>query len=177
MVRDLRDEADERPNYYDVVCHFQVLEHVPDPLKFMQACADVLRPGGLLIVAVPSRDSFLSLVENNWLNLPPHHLTLWSDRALESILSNVAISSVEVWHEPVVKNHQDWHRLTMTKAGLMALYGSRSTPVSTKKGVFAEDALSRIPESLHRALFAFGMRKYPKAFHGHTVCITGRKAS
>lgn len=44
VIRDLENEADHRPDSYDVVCHIQVLEHVQYPLAFMQACASLLRP-------------------------------------------------------------------------------------------------------------------------------------
>ncbi len=37
----------------DAVLLMEVLEHVPDPLRLLQECARVLRPGGHLCVTVP----------------------------------------------------------------------------------------------------------------------------
>jgi 2-polyprenyl-3-methyl-5-hydroxy-6-metoxy-1,4-benzoquinol methylase len=36
-------------NYFDVVCSFQVLDHVPDPNVFVEECFRVLKPGGILL--------------------------------------------------------------------------------------------------------------------------------
>lgn len=39
---------------FDLVTSFQVLEHVPDPVKFLRELARVLRPGGTVILATPN---------------------------------------------------------------------------------------------------------------------------
>jgi len=39
---------------FDVVTLWHVLEHVPDPSRSIAACRTLLRPGGLLVVAVPN---------------------------------------------------------------------------------------------------------------------------
>lgn len=41
---------------FDVVCLFHVLEHVLDPLPFLQRCLTFLGKGGRLIIEVPSLD-------------------------------------------------------------------------------------------------------------------------
>jgi len=91
---------------YDVVCHFQVLEHVASPRAFLEACVACLRPGGKLIVAVPAYQSFLRFATNNLLNLPPHHLTHWSDAALRSIGGLLGLELLELSDEPVASFHR-----------------------------------------------------------------------
>ena len=73
----IEDHADQRPGHYDAVTSFQVLEHVTEPASFLRACVKALRPGGRLLLGVPNNDSFLGLLEDNWLNMPPHHMSLW----------------------------------------------------------------------------------------------------
>jgi 2-polyprenyl-3-methyl-5-hydroxy-6-metoxy-1,4-benzoquinol methylase len=47
-------ESTEFPGEFDVVTLFHVLEHVPDPRRTVTRCYEVLRPGGMLIIAVPN---------------------------------------------------------------------------------------------------------------------------
>lgn len=79
------DYARDNVSTMDVVCAFQVLEHVADPRSFLESCILCLKPGGRLIISVPSTDSFLRFAINNVLNCPPHHVSRWSDEALHSI--------------------------------------------------------------------------------------------
>ncbi len=41
-------------NYFDLVCAFQVLEHLENPFYFMRECKRVLKPGGTLLLAIPN---------------------------------------------------------------------------------------------------------------------------
>lgn len=67
---------------FDNVVSFQVMEHVEDPLAFFAGLVDVARPGGTIIVSVPYAGGFVGAQENNYLNMPPHHLTWWSKESL-----------------------------------------------------------------------------------------------
>lgn len=67
---------------YDAVCSFHVLEHVATPVAFVEDMLRCLRPGGHLILAVPSWPSAMTDIPNFALNGPPHHLTWWTERAL-----------------------------------------------------------------------------------------------
>ncbi len=40
---------------YDVILNMEVIEHTADPAQFLRACAQLLRPGGLMIVATINR--------------------------------------------------------------------------------------------------------------------------
>ncbi len=95
---------------YDVVCFFQVLEHIPDVHSFLQSAINCLNENGVLIVSVPNNDSFLSKDDNDVLNKPPHHMGRWdinSLKSLENIFRNVKYqNSIS---EPLQQQHFDWY--------------------------------------------------------------------
>lgn len=47
--------AQRAPKSFDVVCCLEMLEHVPDPEAIINACADLLRPGGLAVFSTLNR--------------------------------------------------------------------------------------------------------------------------
>ena len=48
------EELELRHGFYNNVTLFHVLEHVPDPEQLVRRCRDLLRPGGVLAIAVPN---------------------------------------------------------------------------------------------------------------------------
>jgi 2-polyprenyl-6-hydroxyphenyl methylase/3-demethylubiquinone-9 3-methyltransferase len=50
------DFALERPRQYDVVTCMEMLEHVPHPAAIVQACAELVKPGGALFFSTISRN-------------------------------------------------------------------------------------------------------------------------
>jgi 2-polyprenyl-6-hydroxyphenyl methylase/3-demethylubiquinone-9 3-methyltransferase len=59
----------EAGEVFDVVLNMEVVEHVPDPLSYLTACARLLRPGGLMICSTINRNpkSFaMAIVGAEW---------------------------------------------------------------------------------------------------------------
>ena len=48
--------AHRQPQHYDVVTCMELLEHVPDPAATVQACADLVKPGGYVFFATINRN-------------------------------------------------------------------------------------------------------------------------
>lgn len=76
--------SEKNSEKFDLVCSFQVLEHIADVNSFLNAKIKCVKKGGLLIISVPNNDSFLKY-QNNCLNMPPHHMGLWNQISLENL--------------------------------------------------------------------------------------------
>ncbi|MFO1256671.1 MAG: class I SAM-dependent methyltransferase [Sphingomonadaceae bacterium] len=64
----------DAPEAFDVVCSFQVLEHVVDPAAFLHGCLASLRPGGRLIISTPDPENPGLAARQDAFDLPPHHM-------------------------------------------------------------------------------------------------------
>jgi 2-polyprenyl-3-methyl-5-hydroxy-6-metoxy-1,4-benzoquinol methylase len=79
--------ARNHPEEYDVVATFQVLEHVAGVRSFLDSCVAALKPGGLLLVSVPNNDGAYHKHHHDPLNMPPHHMGLWTVNSLIALQS------------------------------------------------------------------------------------------
>jgi len=155
---------------YDVVCAFQVLEHVEHPKQFFHACVQALKPGGILMIAVPAQDSFLAIAPNSPLNMPPHHVTRWTDHALTYLAYSEGFQKADIWHEPVADFHKDWHATTLAYHALtrFGLYRPRLIDNSVRYRLLGH--LIRGP-MLRRYLLRSALRASPELAVGHTVLL------
>jgi SAM-dependent methyltransferase len=82
----VEEHAKNFPNHYDVVCFFQVLEHIHHVDEFLQSSVDSLKTGGKLILAVPNNDPyFLKYDKYQIWNFPPHHMGWWNEMSLTAL--------------------------------------------------------------------------------------------
>lgn len=100
--------ADYNFEKYDIVCSYQVLEHISNPWSFLQAKVKALKHGGTMIVCVPNNDSKF-LKWNNYppLNMPPHHMGLWDKNSLEAMGKLLNLEMLSVEYEPLQYYHVD----------------------------------------------------------------------
>ena len=91
----IEEHAEEYPNSYDVICAFQVLEHIAQVKSFLDAALKLLKRNGKLIFSVPNNEPFFQRFSKyEVLNLPPHHMGLWGLKAFQN-LSKVFDMSLE----------------------------------------------------------------------------------
>ncbi|MDY0974545.1 class I SAM-dependent methyltransferase [Massilia sp. CFBP9012] len=155
---------------YDVVCAFQVLEHVEHPKQFFHACVQALKPGGTLLIAVPAQDSFLAIAPNSPLNMPPHHVTRWTDRALTNLARSEGFSKTDIWHEPVADFHKEWHATTLAYHALtrFGLYRPRLIDNGMRYRLLGHLVRRSM---LRRYLMRSALRASPRLTVGHTVML------
>jgi 2-polyprenyl-3-methyl-5-hydroxy-6-metoxy-1,4-benzoquinol methylase len=102
LQKHLRDVGSER---YDVVCAFQVLEHVAEPRRMLENMILSVKPHGKLILSVPNDDSFVSVERNAVLNMPPHHQTRWRARCFQYLSKILPLHLICVHRETLAEYH------------------------------------------------------------------------
>ena len=145
-------------NEFDAVCSFQVLEHVSDPHSFIQSKVDACRGGGIIIIAVPSEDSFIQYAVNGILNMPPHHIGRFSDKCLNNIAKLFNLKLAEIYHERVQPEHINFYKSVMFSKRFF-------TPT-----LLDSNPLRKIINRLGRLC-----EKVPNNAYGHTVVAVYQK--
>ncbi len=148
--------AEHNMQAFDVVCAFQILEHVDEVRSFLAALGKLVRPGGALIISVPNSDPYYA----GWakfepLNCPPHHIGLWSHTSLSAVAAQLGLKVTEtrfygqpdgfalrvyrraayltgVWRRPGSLHLSDWARVLLATppAALLTAWEFLSRPTS-----------------------------------------------
>jgi SAM-dependent methyltransferase len=163
----IEEHSAKHRSQYDVVCSFQVLEHVSDVHGFLAGCLRTLKTGGMLITCVPSFDSFLRFQPNALLNLPPHHLSHWSDRCLGNVDQLFPLRLEAIEHELLADIHRDSYAATLVTMAIRRAPRLLDTSMSNR---LIMRVCGRIGRVLSRGLQVETMRP-----RGHSVLAIHRK--
>lgn len=119
----LHKHALQNEGKYDVVCFFQVLEHVESPREFLEDALKCLKKGGKMILAVPAEDSFMKQAVNSYLNMPPHHASRYPDRTLREIAQIFQIKLENIIYEPIQPIHKEFYIKVKLFDSLRKIFG------------------------------------------------------
>jgi len=83
---------------YDVICSYQVFEHLLDPAAALARWGAALRPGGLLVVDTPNAGSLGSRIHGPaWVqHLRKEHFVLATERALRNLCRSNGLAPVAI---------------------------------------------------------------------------------
>lgn len=117
---------------FDAVTMRQVLEHIHDPLDFLQGVRKILARDGMVSISVPNLDSLAyRLFGEDWRAVDvPRHLSYFNPKSLASLLASAGYKRVEIgfirhagWMRDSAQNARAsgrvgyWKRLLETRIG------------------------------------------------------------
>jgi 2-polyprenyl-3-methyl-5-hydroxy-6-metoxy-1,4-benzoquinol methylase len=139
MLTGTVEKQNIEPGSLDLILHFDVLEHLPDPRATMQRCMDLLKPDGLMILQTPcfpagqtyekmvrSKDRFLEQLK--W----AEHLYIFSRASIARLF--LEVGAPFLYFERAIFDHYDMFAATSRR---------ELTPHSEEE---ATEALLRRPE-------------------------------
>lgn len=167
----LQTHATNNPSKYDIVCCFQVLEHIADLSNFIISAIECTKPNGKLIFSVPSADSFVKYSCNNATNMPPHHLSWWTDCALRSIAKIYNLDEVALHHEKLADIHRQWYIRVLLQKALAKIIGKKLSLINQS---FAYKLIAKISSHFARLTY-IGFKVISFRPRGHTVIAVYKK--
>jgi 2-polyprenyl-3-methyl-5-hydroxy-6-metoxy-1,4-benzoquinol methylase len=108
------EEARFPDGHFDVVTLLHVLEHLPDPVGTLREVSRILKPEGIVVLAVPNFRSAGALIfRSYWFPLDvPRHLYHFSAHTLWNLLTKVdGIRPVRVNYFPGIFIRESWEYL------------------------------------------------------------------
>lgn len=139
---------------FDLICSFQVLEHVVDPASFIRGALAAMQPDGLLVLSVPNQAHRPFLKRSDPLDFPPHHMNHFTVETLRRIaeafdLDLVAVHVQERRYDYDPLQGQGWRGIARNlprnaaKWFMNRVYSVRREPGHTMLGIFARKGSAR----------------------------------
>lgn len=87
---------------FDLICFYHVIEHLKDPLRFLTLLKNALRDDGYIAFSFPNPNRIdIKLLSREKWDYPPHHLTRWNEKSIETLLQNIGFDLVKKDYEPL----------------------------------------------------------------------------
>lgn len=109
---------------FDVVTLFYVLEHLPDPLRYLKEINRILKPGGLLLARVPHTTPLVKFLKilgiPNRLYDVPSHLSDFSPSTIAMALAKTGFNEIQTFPGGATRPHAPGKRAISYCSGLLA---------------------------------------------------------
>lgn len=132
---------------FDVVCAHQVIEHVEDPITFLDEIRNSLKRGGILHLELPNHNSFTSKMRRLSPKIsydfgfiqPPMHMRAYTNKSLSYLIENngfkiekmsILSNNDQIWGQ--VRNYSLFQKIFFNVTGMFN-QGSLLVLLATKK--------------------------------------------
>lgn len=109
---------------FDVITLFYVLEHLPDPLRYLKEINRILKPGGLLLARVPHTTPLVKFLKifgiPNRLYDVPSHLSDFSPCTITMALEKTGFNEIRTFPGGATRPHVISKRVISYCSGLLA---------------------------------------------------------
>lgn len=83
--------------YFDIVTGIDVIEHIPEPMRFLKECKRILKSGGILLLVTPNSSSLPArIMKNKWSHYKAEHLHYYSQFSIKKLLSNSGFININI---------------------------------------------------------------------------------
>lgn len=112
--KDLDDICNRDNEKYDIICLFHVLEHIMNPIEFLEKIHGLMDSDSLLVVEVPSlKDPLLFLYsseEYSKFYFQPQHPYVYSDESIGLLMKHMRFTKHDIlYHQRYgIENHLNW---------------------------------------------------------------------
>lgn len=90
------EEIDMADRTYDTVTSWDVIEHVPNPRRFIEKLASFVSPGGTIVVTTLNRRSLVARAfRGRWSMIVEDHYTYWDRNSLAAAFDTVGLPIAE----------------------------------------------------------------------------------
>src|SRR5207248_2454273 len=90
--------AESNPNDFDVICAFQILEHMASARDVLEPVSRCAKRGASIFITVPNRHRYRS-DEVQSLDCPPHHTSRWDARQFATIAELHGLELKDTYYE------------------------------------------------------------------------------
>lgn len=101
-VFNVEDDLSKLKGQFDIAFSFHVLEHVSDPVAFIQAMLSWVKPNGKIGISVPNMDGPIKYINPCVSNMPPHHATRWTLETFQALADRLGLKIERVEFEPLI---------------------------------------------------------------------------